>query len=47
MPMYDIMDDQTFAGLLIFVIYTASKFAGWAVEELNSDDEISAETDRR
>lgn len=47
MPMFDIMDNQTFAGLLIYIIFCGCKFAGWAVEKLNSDDEISAETNRR
>lgn len=39
--MFDIMDNQTFAGLMIYTIFCVCKLAGWAVEQLNSDDKVS------
>jgi hypothetical protein len=48
MQMFDIMDNQTFAGLLIYIVFCGCKFAGWAVEQLKyEEEEISAETNRR
>jgi hypothetical protein len=48
MQMYDIMDNQTFVGLMAYLLFCVCKFAKWTVEQLNSDEEeMSAEINRR